>query len=269
MGNKQNTNSSRQSLKDKLMAIILLETSKPYKEMDSDLVTECVNFLMELEGKERLTKEEITQKVDEIPFKGKIISADLHTQKKIRTKRVIIIAAVLAILLTVFSILAISFTNVEDRLINRFANYFGEEAKPGEKMEFENIELIKPNDTKTYSSAQELVRDENIAVLFPTWLPDNGRITECLYVEEDIREKYYVFCSKDPECSISVYLDKKLSEKTKTSNPIKNVDNHTVYLIKRDEYVQGNFEHNGYYYSVSAHTEEDVLKIIENLKEIK
>lgn len=268
MGNNQDMYLSKQSLKDKLMAIILLETAKPYKEMDSNLVTECVDFLMELEGKERLTKDEIKQKVDEIPFRGKITSFDSH-KKKIRTKRIIVIAAVLAILLTVFSMLAISFTNAEDRLINRFANYFGEEAKPGEKMEFENIELIKPNDTKTYSSPEELVRDENIAVLFPTWLPDNGRITECFYVEEDIREKYYVFCSKDPECSISVYLDKKLSEKTKTSNPIKNVDNHTVYLIKRDEYVQGNFEHNGYYYSVSARTEEDVLKIIENLKEIK
>ncbi len=268
MGNKQDMYSSKQSLKDKLMAIILLETSKPYKEMDSDLVTECVDFLMEIEGKERLAKDEIKKKVDEIPFHGKITSFDSH-KKKIRTKRIIVIAAVLAILLTVFSILAISFTNVEDRLINRFANYFGEEAKPGEKMEFENIELIKPNDTKTYSSAEELVRDENIAVLFPTWLPDDGRITECMYVEEDICEKYYVFCSKDPECSISVYLDKKLSEKTKASNPIKNVDNHTVYLIKRDEYVQGDFEHNDYYYSVSARTEEDVLKIIENLKEIK
>lgn len=40
-----------QTLKDKLTAIILLETAKDYKDMDSDLVTECVDFLSELEGK--------------------------------------------------------------------------------------------------------------------------------------------------------------------------------------------------------------------------
>ena len=64
MGNRQDFSAEKQSLKDKLMAIILLETSKDYKEMDSDLVTECVDFLMELEGKEKLTKKEIEQRVN-------------------------------------------------------------------------------------------------------------------------------------------------------------------------------------------------------------
>lgn len=43
------------TLTDKLRAIILKETAKDYKEMDSDLVTECVDFLSELEGRERTT----------------------------------------------------------------------------------------------------------------------------------------------------------------------------------------------------------------------
>lgn len=38
-------------LPDKLRAIILKETAKDYKDMDSDLVTECVDFLSKLEGK--------------------------------------------------------------------------------------------------------------------------------------------------------------------------------------------------------------------------
>ena len=87
MGNKQDMNALNQSLKDKLMAIILLETSKDYKDMDSDLVTECVDFLMELEGKERLTKAEIEQRVNEIPFKGKVTAIGSYTKKKIRAKR--------------------------------------------------------------------------------------------------------------------------------------------------------------------------------------
>ena len=178
MRNKQDTNLSRQTLKDKLMAIILLETSKPYKEMDSDLVTECVDFLMELEEKQRLTKAEIKKKVDEIPFHGKITSIGSHNKKKIRTKRIIVIAAVLAILLAIFSILAVTFTNAEDSLIDRFAQYIVGDMKPGESKEFENIELIKPNETKTFSSIEALVRDEDIAILFPTWLPNGYRIYE-------------------------------------------------------------------------------------------
>ena len=38
-------------LPDKLRAIILKETAKDPKDMDDDLVTECVDFLTELEGK--------------------------------------------------------------------------------------------------------------------------------------------------------------------------------------------------------------------------
>lgn len=268
MGNNQDMYLSKRSLKDKLMAIILLETAKPYKEMDSDLVTECVDFLMELEGKKRLTKDEIKQKVDEIPFRGKITSFDLH-KKKIRTKRIIVIAAVLAILLTVFSMLAISFTNVEDRLIDRFANYFGEEAKPGERMEIENIELIKPNEVKSYSSVEALIRDENIAILFPTWLPENNRITLFQYIEEELCGKYYILSSRDLDCSVTVFLEMTIPEDAKAATPTKEIGKHNVYIIIENGYAQGDFEYNGYHYSVNATTEEELVKIIENLKEIK
>ena len=269
MRNKQDTNLSRQTLKDKLMAIILLETSKPYKEMDSDLVTECVDFLMELEEKQRLTKAEIKKKVDEIPFHGKITSIGSHNKKKIRTKRIIVIAAVLAILLAIFSILVMSFTNAEDNLVARFANYFGEEAKPGERMEIENIELVKPNETKTFSSAEELVRYENIAVLFPNWLPDNNKITLFQYFEEDLCGKYYVLSSETPDCGIIIYLEMMLPEEAKAATPTKVIGEYTVYIISEDRYTQGDFEYNGYHYSVSANTEEELVKIIKNLKEIK
>ncbi len=269
MGNKQDMNSSKQSLKDKLMAIILLETSKPYKEMDSDLVTECVDFLMEIEGKERLTKAEIKKNVDEIPFHGKITAIDSHVKKKIRTNRIFVIAAVLTILLVVFSILAVTFTNAEDNLIDRFAQYIVGDMKPGESKDLENIELIKPNETKTFSSIEELVRDENIDILFPTWLPDNNKISECCYYSDDSCGKYYMLCSPSPECGIIIYCEMTLPEESKETNPQKTVNEHTVYIIDRDGYVQGDFEYNGRYYAVSARTEEDVIKIIENLKEIK
>lgn len=269
MGTKQDMNASKQTLKDKLMAIILLESSKPYKEMDSNLVTECVDFLMELEEKQRLTKAEIKKKVDEIPFHGKITAIGSKTKNKIRTKRIVVIAAVLAILLAVFSVLAVTFTNAENSLIDRFAHYIVGDMKPGERIEIENIELIKPNETKTFSSIEELVRYENIAILFPTWLPENNTITKCCYFYDNILGIYYELVSKDPECGIIIYTEMKIPEEAKITNTPKNVGEHTVYITGIEGFIQGEFEYNGYHYAVNAHTEEDVLKIIENLKEIK
>lgn len=268
MGTKQDMNASKQTLKDKLMAIILLESSKPYKEMDSNLVTECVDFLMELEEKQRLTKAEIKKKVDEIPFHGKITAIGSHVKKKIRTKRIIVIAAVLAILLAIFSILVVSFTNAENSLIDRFAHYIVGDMKPGERIEIENIELIKPNETKTFSSIEELVRYENIAILFPTWLPDNSKIILVEYID-GVGGVSYNLSSEDSGSGITIYTEMKIPEEAKATNPSKNVGEHTVYITGIEGFIQADFEYNGYYYAVNAHTEEDVLKIIENLKEIK
>ncbi len=269
MGNRQDMTAERQSLKDKLTAIILLETSKDYKEMDSDLVTECVDFLMELEGKERLTKAEIEKRVSEIPFKGKVTAISSNAKKKMRAKRIAVIAAVLAVLLAIFSIVAISFTNSEDSLINRFANYIGEIMNGGDHENFDNIELIKDNVSKRYSSAEELVKDEKIAILFPTWLPEDEKIIKCWYIDDATSGKHYVFQCNNSEFSMTVYLDGDISDEIKENNPMKNVVNFNVY-IKTDEFsVQGMFEHNGYFYAINVDTEENLLKIIENLKEIE
>ena len=269
MGNKNDFSAERQSLKDKLMAIILLETSKDYKEMDSDLVTECVDFLMELEGKERLTKAEIEERVSKIPFKGKVTAITSYAKKKIRAKRLAVIAAVLAVLLAIFSILAISYGRVEDGLIDRFAEYISEVISGGDSLTFENIELIKVDESKRFSSIEKLVKDEKIDILFPTWLPENEKITKCWYISDSTSGKYYIFQCENSQYSMSVYLDATISDQVKEGNSTKKVGNLTIYMVKRENYIQGMFEHNGYYYTIDTNTEEDLLKIINNLKEIE
>ena len=234
MGNKNDFSAERQSLKDKLMAIILLETSKDYKEMDSDLVTECVDFLMELEGKERLTKAEIEKRVSEIPFKGKVTAINSYAKKKIRAKRLAVIAAVLAVLLAIFSILAISYGRVEDGLVGRGIRYIIEFMNGGDQLKFDNIELIKPNESKTFSSAEELVRHENIGILFPTWLPEDEKITKCYYYSEEVIGEYYLLCCDNPMFSISIEIGKAISDEIKTDNPMKTIGKFNVYILNED-----------------------------------
>ena len=267
MKNNRTDTAAKRSLTDKLTAIILLETSKDYKEMNSGLVRECVDFLMELEGKENLTKKEIKERVESIPFKGKVTAVGSYAKKKLRAKRLAVVAAVLAALLAIFSIIAVSTGGAEDSIVDRYIKQIVEFMKGGDGLDFENIELIKPNDSKTYSSAQELVRDEKISILFPTWLPENEKITKCWYFEDVTDGAQYIFQCKNLKYGITMYLDKTISERT-TENEMKIVGNNTVYIITTDDSVQGIFEHNGYYYSVRASTEEELLKIIDNLKEI-
>lgn len=257
----------KQTLKDKLMAIILLETAKDYKEMDSDLVTECVDFLMELEGKERLSRKEIEQRVKAIPFKGKVTAINSYAKRRIRAKRLAIIAAVLAAFIALFGMFAIASGNTADDLFRQIGNYLLQMSE-GSSIEYNDITFVKPGETEKYSSIEELAESEGIKILYPTWLPDNEKIVEVWYMDVDGSERYFMYCDKT-EYSIDVFIDKDLSEQTKSNCLEKEVAGCLVYYLNAEECIQANFVYENNLYNIHSDTEDNLFRIIENLKEIK
>ncbi len=266
MRNEHDANTAKQTLKDKLMVIILLETAKDYKEMDSDLVTECVDFLMELEGKERLTQKEIEQRVKDIPFKGGVTAISSHAKKKIRAKRLALIAAVLAVLITLFGIISVASGNTIDEIFRQIGNYLLEMSE-GSSIEYNDITFIKPDKTEKYSSIKELAASEGIEVLYPTWLPDEEKIVEVWYLNENDSERYVMYCNKTEYC-VEVVMSSDLSEKTKLNCTKKEIAGHLVYYEITSRFVQANFIYENNFYSIRSDTEDNLFRIIENLKEI-
>lgn len=266
MGNRQDFSAEKQSLKDKLMAIILLETSKPYKEMDSDLVTECVDFLMELEGKERLTKAETEQRVNEIPFKGKVTAIGSYAKKKIRAKRLAVIAAILAFIIALFGIIAIATGDTFKEFFIRMGNSFYEMIENG-SLSDEDITYIKPNETKTYSSIEELIKNEELDILYPTWLPENEKIVKIIYFKESESERY-LLQSSNPLHSIEIRINTELTSDLKTNCSKKEINGYSVYYEETLQYLQANFVYRNNLYIINSDTEDNLFRIIENLKEI-
>jgi len=266
MENKHNMAAEKQSLKDKLMAIILLETSKDYKEMDSDLVTECVDFLMELEGKEKLTKKEIEQRVNEIPFKGKVTAIGSYTKKRLRAKRLAVIAAVLAVIIALFGIIAIASGDFYQEFLRNMGNSIHEWLESGPK-EHGDITLYKANETKTYSSIEELAESEGIEILYPSWLPENEKIISIWHLVEGESEIYLLQCNVSKhtieiKCNMDLHKDYVLNCIEKEIAGI------LVYYEKTPQYIQANFAYKNNLYIVKSDTEDNLFRIIENLKEI-
>ncbi len=267
MENEHNNTTEKQSLKDKLMAIILLETSKDYMEMDSDLVSECVDFLMELEGNQRLTKEEIEQRVNEIPFKGRVTAIGSCTKKKVRAKRLAVIAAILAAIIALFGIVGLASGDSLDMLLQKFNNAYHDLFKNG-PLELDGITIYNDKGAVTFSSIYELVEAEEIEILYPSWLPENEKIINVIYMPEEDTETYIFQCN-NPIYSISVKINGKLSEGMITNWTEKIIGDLNVYYFKGYEGFQANFIYKDKCYSVNSDTEENLFKIIENLKEIK
>ena len=229
MRDERDMSAEKQTLKDKLMVIILLETAKDYKEMDSDLVTECVDFLMELEGIKRLTKEEIEQRVNAIPFKDKVTALNSYAKKKVAAKRIAIIAAVLAVLITLFGLFAIASGDTFSEFFRQMGDSIYEllDRNP---MDYENITLIKPNETKTYSSIEDLVKDEEIEILYPTWLPENEKIVKVLYVQGDEFEPtMYVMQCGAKGYGIDIVVGNDLSENLRQNCTEKEIAGYSIY----------------------------------------
>lgn len=266
MENRHDMTAEKQSLKDKLMAIILLETSKDYKEMDSDLVTECVDFLMELEGKQKLTKAEIEQRVNEIPFKGKVTAINSYAKKKIRAKRLAVVAAILAVIVALFGIISVASEDVFGNLLFQVGSEVWKLFEDG-KMELDGVTVYKPDEQKNYSSAEEFIKNEDLDILCPKWLPEGEKIVNVLcevYGEAEI----YTFQCSNPLHSIEVKLNADLAEELKENNIKKEIGNLTVYIKNTDQNIQADFEYKNNCYTVCSDTEENLIKVIENLKEI-
>ncbi len=266
MGNRQDFSAEKQSLKDKLMAIILLETSKDYKEMDSDLVTECVDFLMELEGQQKLTKKEIEQRVNEIPFKGKVTAISSYTKKRLRAKRLAVIAAILAIIIALFGIISVASGDTVSEFFRQIT-YSVFKNLDNSPIEQNNITFTKLGETKTYSSIEEFAKSEGIEILYPTWLPENEKIVNIVYFKEDVSERYVLQCSI-PEHSISIEINNALSEELKSSCVEKQISSYSVYYKQYEQYIQANLIFKNNRYIVKSDTEDNLFRIIENLKEI-
>lgn len=266
MGNRQDFSAEKQSLKDKLMAIILLETSKDYKKMDSDLVKECVDFLMELEGKERLTKAEIEQRVNAIPFKDKVTAIGSYTKKRLRAKRLAVVAAILAVLLALFGIIAVSSGRDSSELLRRLG-YAVIEMFGGETAEYGNVTLNKSNETKKYISIEELLKDEKIEILYPTWLPENEKIVTVMYLDVE-QSEVYVFKSNYDKYGVSVTINGMINDDIKADCSTREINGYTVHYSKKENYVQAVFEYKNNLYNIKSDTEENLFKTIECLEEI-
>ncbi len=266
MRDERDMSAEKQTLKDKLMVIILLETAKDYKEMDSDLVTECVDFLMELEGIKRLTKEEIEQRVNAIPFKDKVTALNSYAKKKVTAKRIAIIAAVLAVLITLFGLFAIASGDTFSEFFRQMGDSIYEllDRNP---MDYENITLTKLNETKEYSSIEKLVKDEGIEILYPTWLPENEKIVDIVYLQSDKSEMYVMKCGTSAH-SIDIDILASLPETLKSNCNKKEIAGHLVYYETTKRFVQANFTYNNNVYRIKSDTEDNLFRIIENLKEI-
>ncbi len=272
-----NINPDNQEFIKKLELLRDLEAEKPVEEMDVSLIKACVELILELRGENiHLSTEEVKEKVRKIPFVEETTSLNTPPQSvksrstKVKSHKILLIAAIISILIAIFAISSIAFEwNIFDELKNRFGTVA--DAPVNEEMEINGITVFMYGEEKKYETIELALKEEDISVLYPTKLPDNITLNRLSFYNRN-QQNEITFVFDDKNLLYSVTLNEKLSDDIKSiANEVLTINKLDCYLVEMNDIdvVQMHFEYNNALYLLSYNNKQDLINVIENLKELQ
>ncbi|MBR2876512.1 MAG: hypothetical protein IKC01_05180 [Clostridia bacterium] len=269
-----NENLNKQDFIKKLELLRDLEAEKKVEEIDVSLIKACVELILELRGENiKLTPEEVEEKVRKIPF---VDTASLNTTQSVKSRatknksrKLLLIAAIISILVAILAVSSIAFEwNVFDELKNRFGTVA--DAPVNQEIDVGGLTIIIGGDSFTYKNSDEFLGKCKINILNPNEFPD-GIVLNKIIVSKCKDKDEYIFVFNNPNFMYSILFDTTLSDEIKTDAEKLTVNGLDCYMYEMKDVgvIQVNFEHNGNLYEISYNNKQDLIDVIENLKELK
>lgn len=245
------------------------EISKPLGEMNSEAVDNYIKILLHLQDKHvELSPEFIDEQVRKIFHKEEIAAPETAktTKKRYSKNKIWLVAACVAILVALFSILSFSSEkSVKDVLEDFFGTY---ELIPfGKNVDIGDETYGKGSISEHYHSIEELAKNEKINLLYPT-----DKKIELISVSTIDKKETIKFSYKDPDLSLTIKLNSTIPQRTKDfCNKTITLNGIDYYfcIMKDINQVQAYFEHNNNLYTVITTTENNLINILNTMEEIK
>lgn len=272
-----NNNSDNQEFIKKLELLRDLEAEKPVEEMDVSLVMACVELILELRGETvNFTPEEVEEKVRKIPFVEETTTLNTPPQSvkgrstKVKSRKILLIAAIISILIAIFAVSSIAFDwNIFDELKNRFGTVA--DAPVENRIDANGITITSHGERKVYDNIEVALEKEEIYVLYPKKLPETVVLKKLMLYQFDSTDEI-IFVFSDTNLSYSIMLNKDISKSivSVTTETI-NISGLNCYLIDKNDVgiTQIYFEYKENLYMISYNNKQDLIEIVENLKESK
>ncbi len=276
--NSEKTDFNKIELIRKLEILRELEMKKPINEIDTDFIDEVVLFGLELKGlKATLTPEEVEEKVRKIPFVEKTTTLNTPPTSvkgratKVKSHKILLIAAIISILVAIFTISSIAFDwNIFDELKNRFGTVA--EAPVDEEIDVGGVTVVMRGESKKYNSTEDAVRNINIDILYPSKLPSNIILNQIVLFEKISNEKI-VFLFNDESFTYTILFNDSLPEEVLFDSNVEvlNLNGINCYIIDMPDlgHTQVYFTYNNDLYLLNYNNKQDLIKVIENLKELQ
>lgn len=259
-----------------LSALCDKEVQKPVEEMDCELIASTVELLLKLQGKKvSLTEKEIEEKVRKIPFTESSDNVkEFKVNKNVRTKttqkRILLIAAVIAILVAILSFVSVAYEwDIFHELKERFGTVANTPA--GVVQEENGITFQRVDDVKTYDTIEELVEKEKLDILLPD-TQSKYRI-KTIYLQNTTKNETISVAFKQEDLYLDIEFNTSIPKPIISNKDLEvyNINNIKCYIESLDDVglVQICFSYQGNFYKFTYSDKQVILDIIKNLEETK
>ena len=245
------------------------EVSKPLGEMNSEAVDNYIKILLHLQDKHvDLSPEFIDEQVRKIFHKEEIAEPETAktTKKRYSKNKIWLVAACVTILVALFSILSFSSEkSVKDVLEDFFGTF--EFIPFGEEVTKDKVSYGKVNESKHYTSIEDLIENEKISLLYPTNTSHtNNHISVC---ESNNMKTINIHTETDLFVTITLNSDIP-KEIIDVCNDRVTLNENEYYLCIMEDVneVQAYFIYNNNMYRIINTNKNELMEILNNMEEI-
>ncbi len=272
----ENVNDKNRKLIKALELIGDYELMKPIDKIDGDLIDATVDWSLRLQNKDiTLSTEEIEKMVSMIPFKNtdeldETNGEALNQRKVLKKNKVLFIAAVITILVTLLTIVSVAFEwNIFEELKNRFGKVAN--TPVNEEMVVDGITVVMHGEYRDYTDIEEALKSENINVLYPTELPDGIILEKVVFYQENGYNKI-AYILNDENITIELFLSEDIHSIIGDLDFEKHLlGKYECYICDMKDIIHTEvcFIYDNNVYLVSGKNKQALIEIIKNLKELE
>lgn len=239
---------------------------------DMDIIRQCSEILDKRNKSNKLNEDEISDIINKTKSEHvTVINAEnspstVTPQRKIRfvLKRIAIAAAAIMIMMTTTIAIAAAF-GVD--MFKYIRNITGE--PDGTTVNVDEFTFYNAGKTKKYDSIQEMVESENLDIMYPTSFPEDTKIRTVWLSDTTNYENVVQIITFDTEVGVQIELNSIELNHIEYSSSSDMIYEHNglIYYISRAEAYVATCYYNKNTYYISAKNYEDLIFIINNMKE--
>lgn len=237
---------------------------------DMMTIHRCSELLNERNDSDVLNKDKIISIIDKVKREHVIIVDEEKTHeskaKVIRGKHIILrriglVAAIMAVLMSLTVLVAAAFGVNIFEYISKIVRQ-----DEGYQIVVDDFTFHNGGEIKTYSTISEMVKSENLDIMYPSKFPENVNIHSVIVNESEHGNKQIQIITND--MNVRVYIEQNIqkTEETFDGNNIYEFKGKTYYVFEENSSFALCY-YNSCYYTIQANSYDDLILIINNMKE--